>query len=209
MLVSVRDEVDACALERIDSRFRFDIEKLLRMPVLQAVYAETLRLRMHFYIIRMSDRVDMNIRDWIIPRRKVIVTPTTVAHMDPEAWSTGFKNEHPLDEFWVGRFLNYPSENECGDSKAHTSSTPVFSTKGLEGSWIPYGGGPRQCPGRHFAKRQILLTTALMISMFDIEILQEGWGVQEDFTLNGFGSGVSHPLGKVPIRMRHRDRGSV
>ncbi len=51
----------------------------------------------------------------------------------------------------------------------------------------------RQCPGRHFAKRQILLTTALMVSMFDCEILEEGRNVQEDFTLKGFGGGVSHP----------------
>jgi cytochrome P450 len=165
---------------------------------------------MHFYIIRMSETVDINIRDWVIPRRKVIVTPTTVAHMDSKAWSTGLVNEHPVDQFWVGRFLKYPSESPPGNTQPREpASSPTFSTKELEGSWIPYGGGPRQCPGRHFAKRQILLTTALIVSLFDCEILKDGKDMQEEFTLKGFGSGVSHPAGKVPMRMRRRDRGSI
>ncbi|KAK7753016.1 hypothetical protein SLS62_004965 [Diatrype stigma] len=202
LLASVRAEVDACARLGAEGRIRFDVDQLLRLPVLQAVYAETLRLRMHFYVIRMPDRADLNIRDWVIPRRKVVVTPTTVAHMDREAWSTGWENEHPLDQFWIGRFLKYPPNNDATAS----TSTPTFSTKELEGSWIPYGGGPRQCPGRHFAKRQILLTTALMISLFDCEILEGGRDVQEDFTLKGFGGGMSHPAGKVPMRIRRRVR---
>lgn len=184
LLAGVRTEVDDCMLVPSNGRIRFDTDRLFRKPLLQAVYAETLRLRMHFYIIRMADRVDMNIRNWIIPRQKVIVTPTTVAHMDSEAWNTGFNNAHPVDEFWVGRFLKYPSESADNTAQGHnTKPSPIFSTKGLEGSWIPYGGGPRQCPGRHFAKRQILLTTALMVSSFDCEILGEGKHVKEDFTL--------------------------
>lgn len=194
LLANIRGEVDACSIQG-DNGLHFDIDHLLRLPLLQAVYAETLRLRMHFYIIRMPDRTDIDVQGWNIPRQKVIVTPTTVAHMDAETWSTGQNGEHPLDKFWVGRFLRYPSERIHG-------STPEFSTKGLEGSWIPYGGGPRQCPGRHFAKRQILLTIALMVSLFECEVLEEG--VQEDFTLWGFGSGVSNPVGSVPVRIRRR-----
>ncbi|KAI0402150.1 cytochrome P450 [Xylaria palmicola] len=189
LLASVRAEVD--------SFWARPTAALTNPP---AVYAETLRLRMHFYIIRMADRADMKIRDWIIPKRKVVVTPTTAAHMDTETWCTGSNNEHPLDQFWIGRFLKYPSDSD------HGNAPPTFSTKELEGSWIPYGGGPRQCPGRHFAKRQIVLTAALMVSLFDCEILGEGKDVKEDFTLKGFGGGVSHPAGEVPIRIRRRRR---
>ncbi|KAI1456428.1 cytochrome P450 [Annulohypoxylon moriforme] len=202
LLASVRREVDGCALTNTDGGLRFDIDQLLRLPILQAVYAETLRLRMDFYIVRMPDRVVMNIQNWVIPRRKVIVTPTTVAHMDSKAWNTGINNEHPVDQFWIGRFLKYPSQ-------PHDHASPKFSTKEFEGSWIPYGGGPRQCPGRHFAKRQILLTTALMVSLFDCEILEEGKDIQGDSTLMGFGSGVSSPTGKVPVKIRRRDRNSM
>ncbi|KAI0850264.1 cytochrome P450 [Daldinia vernicosa] len=204
LLASVRAEVDTCATRSADGRIQFDIDKLLRLPVLQAVYAETLRLRMHFYIIKMPDRVDMKIRDWIISRRKVTVTLTTAAHMDSKAWNTGLNNEHPVNEFWVGRFLTYyQSGSEPCNGQAY-GSTPAFSTKEYEGSWIPYGGGPRQCPGRHFAKRQILLTTALIISLFDCEISEEGKSVQEDLTLKGFGGGISHPINPVPIYIKQR-----
>lgn len=164
LLASVRAEVDACANICEDGRIRFDIDDLLRQPVLQAVYAETLLLRMHFYIIRMPDKIDMNIGHCVIPRQKVTVTPTTVAHMDSEAWSTGSRNDL-IDQFWHGRFLKDTSKNALSGTDSHESSaSPTFSTKELEGSWIPYGGGPRQCPGRHFAKRRILLTTALMVT---------------------------------------------
>ncbi|CAN8104712.1 unnamed protein product [Discula destructiva] len=196
LLAKVRTEVDACALKDANGHVRFDIDQLLHLPVLQAVYAETLRLRMHFYIIRMPDRVDVKIQDWVIPKGKVIVTSTTVAHMNADVWRTGVNNEHPVDQFWVGRFLEYAPG---------ASASPKFSTKGLEGSWIPYGGGPRQCPGRHFAKRQILLTIALWVSLCDCEISAVGKDVKEDFTVNGFGSGMSHPAGKVPMRMRRRE----
>ncbi|KAI2463060.1 cytochrome P450 [Annulohypoxylon bovei var. microspora] len=211
LLASIRVEVDACAFTGADGRIRFHIDQLLRLPILQAVYAETLRLRMDFYIIRMPDRVDMNIKDWIIPRRKVIVTPTTVAHMDSKTWNTGLNNEHPVDQFWIGRFLKSPpkSAHSINTQTPHDPASPTFSIKEFEGSWIPYGGGPRQCPGRHFAKRQILLTTALMVSLFDCEILNEGKDVQGDSTLKGFGSGVSYPSAKVPVKIRHRDRSNM
>lgn len=209
LLATVRAEVDSCAIMTENGGLQFNIDQLLRLPVLQAVYAETLRLRMHFYVIRKTDKVEMKIGNWVIPKGKVIVTPTTVAHMDSNSWNTGFNNEHPVNEFWVGRFLNYPSKNTNSDAQPVEDASPTFSTKDREGSWIPYGGGPRQCPGRHFAKRQILLTTALFISLFDCEILKDGKDLKEDFTLKGFGSGVSHPAGKVPMRMRRRDRSNA
>ena len=206
LLTSIRAEVDACRVDagREDAPIKFDLDRLFRLPVLQAVYAETLRLRMHFYIIRMPDRADMRIRDWVVPRKKVIVTATTVAHMDSEVWNTGTNNERPIDQFWVGRFLRYPTKCvDDGGSKSYNPA-PTFSTKEAEGGWIPYGGGVRQCPGRHFAKRQILLTIALMVSLFDCDIIGEGLNVKEDFSLNGFGGGVSHSAGKVPVRIRRR-----
>ncbi|KAI0505358.1 hypothetical protein F5B22DRAFT_628301 [Xylaria bambusicola] len=77
-----------------------------------------------------------------------IITPTTVAHTDSEVWN----NEQPIDQFWIGRFLKYPPAQPHEVPKPQENA-PIFSTKDVEGSWIPYGGGPRQCLGRHFVKR--------------------------------------------------------
>ncbi|KAJ0122672.1 25-hydroxycholesterol 7-alpha-hydroxylase [Diaporthe amygdali] len=143
-----------------------------------------------------------------MPRlREVVVTPTTAARMDSEVWDTVLNNEHSVDQFWIGRFLRQPSKLEHDNAQSkNPASYLVFFTKGLEGSSIPYGGGPRKYLGRHFAKRQMLLTGALMVSLLDCEILEAGVNVQEDFTLMGFDSGMSYPAGKVPMRIRRRDK---
>lgn len=38
----------------------------------------------------------------------------------------------------------------------------------------PIRRGQTLCPGRHFAKEEILLSVAMMCSMFDIELLGSG-----------------------------------
>jgi len=99
LLAAVREEVKPCTSKDAEGRVSFDIDKLLRLPILQAVYAETLRQRMHFFLIRCPDRTDIKIRDWIIPKRKTALTLTTVEHYNPENWNTGPNNEHPVDQF--------------------------------------------------------------------------------------------------------------
>ncbi|KAK3984617.1 cytochrome P450 [Cladorrhinum sp. PSN332] len=193
LLNAIRAEVDACSS---GGRLEYDTDKLLRCcPVLSAVYAETLRLRTHFYFVRLGDRGNpLPILSWIIPPRKPVVALTTVAHFDKEAWNVGGKGEYPLHVFWPGRFL------KPGEKKGEAE----FVTKGLEGSWIPYGGGSRMCPGRHFAKRQILVTAALVVGMFDVEVVEDTVG--ENLTLMGFGSGVSRLVGRAGVKIRRRKR---
>ncbi len=43
---------------------------------------------------------------------------------------------------------------------------------------ILLGGGLSMCPGRHFAKQEIILTLAMLVSRFDVEFVE--WT-----TLNG------------------------
>ncbi|KAK3317974.1 Pfs, NACHT and ankyrin domain protein [Apodospora peruviana] len=188
LLARVRAEVDAAALQ-VDEGIAFDLDQLLRSPWLQAVYAEILRLRMHFFVVRMGDRRDLSIQDWIIPKHKVVVALTTAAHMDTAVWQ--HEDQPPVDQFWPARFLTGPAQN-------------VFSVKAYGDAWMPYGGGPRICPGRHLAKRQILYTVACMVHDFDIDMMDGGKHVKEDLSLWGFGNGISHPAGKVPMRIRRR-----
>ncbi len=79
----------------------------------------------------------------------------------------------------------------------------LFAIDDVEGSWIPYGGGPRMCPGRHFAKREIILTTAMLVTMFDCEVLRDVRSLKMD--MRGFGFGTLNAVGKVPVRMRRRN----
>ena len=204
LLVKVRAAVDSCIATQVDGLIRYDFDQLFKLPLLQSVYAETLRLRMHFYTIRMPDREEMVIRDWVVPPQKIAVTSTTVAHMDSRSWNTGPNNEHPVDSFWGERFIVYPATcmhiSGNGGTATCQECVPIFSLK-EDGQWIPYGGGPRQSPGRHMAKRQILLTTALMVTLFDGEIECDE-EVAED--LRGFSMGVAHPARAVPVKIRRR-----
>jgi len=65
-----------------------------------------------------------------------------------------------------------------------------FTTEGLAGAWTPYGGGSRQCPGRNFAKQEIILGFALMLSMFEIGLTstRKSGAVEPDMEYHGAGN---------------------
>ncbi|KAF2261238.1 cytochrome P450 [Lojkania enalia] len=192
-----------------------------RCPLLQSIYAETLRLRTEAYITRRFPHKDVILGDnWRIPRNKICLASTHPSHQDPEVWNTR-EGKYPLDTFWAERFLLYPDDENSGPldpsykarvqpkvSGQHNrpvpqdSYMPSFSLHGLSSSWIPYGGGPRACPGRHIAKKQILSTFISFIQRFDVEILsnEKTWQMDE----RSYGPGVQLPVGKVAFRMRKR-----
>lgn len=77
-------------------------------------------------------------------------------------------------------------------------AAPRFSDDGLAGIWIPYGGGQNICPGRHFAKQEILLTLATLFSCFDMELI----GPAPRIDWKTFGTGVLAPKGSVRFRIK-------
>lgn len=193
LLANVRAEAETC---RKEGGSGFDIHKLLKSPLLQSVYAEVLRMRVHMLITRIPQYDDIKIHNWVIPRGKMAVLSTTVAHMNPSDWNTGNENEHPTTKFWAGRFLSRtPKEDSPHDT--------TYTTKDA-GSWFPYGGGPRMCPGRHFAKRDIIFTAAVIATKFDIELGVDVPSLKMD--MRGFGLGTMSVQGAVPFRIKRRAR---
>ena len=75
LLNDVRKEVQACKTED-KGGLRFDISKLIQQPLLQAVFAESLRLRCHNMFIRKTTEA-INILEWVIPKNRFVI-----------AWST-------------------------------------------------------------------------------------------------------------------------
>ena len=80
--------------------------------------------------------------------------------------------------------------------------SPHFSTEGLAGAWIPYGGGQNMCPGRHFAKQEILVVFASIVTSFDIDLIDD---LPPKVDWRGFGLGMLAPAGKA-IRFRIKRR---
>lgn len=75
LLKDIRKEVQACKMEP-KSDLRFDISKLIQQPLLQALFAESLRLRCHNMFIRKTTEA-INIMEWVIPKDRFVI-----------AWST-------------------------------------------------------------------------------------------------------------------------
>ena len=120
------------------------------------------------------------------------MVPSWLAHTDSE-WSTP---EHPATSFWAERFL--PSKED----KSSSTAKP--------GTYFPFGGGSSICPGRFFAKQEVLAAVAILIWKFEVEFLefvtmegeksergpeQDGWNV---------GSGAVVPDRDLRVRLKKK-----
>jgi len=193
----IKKEVSQVAnVDKDSNKLRLDVPALLVLPWLLAAYTETLRLRVHFNVTREITQ-DIEIDGHILKAGHIVMAPTYIAHtMDP-SWTT---EKYPVKEFYPERFLIF-------DEKG---STPKFSVGGAGGKMFPYGGGIYLCPGRHFAKQEIMAAIALMILRFDFEVLgyvkmdgtrsDRGPRLDEEFA----GSGVMPPDRDMRVRLRKR-----
>ena len=221
LLSRVREEVDECILPSSDPDAppQFDLTALGNSPLLQSCYAETLRLRTAILVTRVPERDDFKLGDYVFPKNNLIMVASQTAHMDEDVWNTGTgEAPHPINTFWAERFLVHPDAPGSGPLKhakaqrpkqslpeipESVKEKPRFSTEGLSGAWIPYGGGQTLCPGRHYAKQEMLVTFAILASAFDLEILHAP-GVKTEANTKYFGLGVMPPKNKTPIRIRRR-----
>lgn len=186
---------------------RFDMKKMLKLPLLQSIYAETLRMYVSVMLVRQT-RQDTNLGQWNIPKKQKVMVCNYSEHMDERLWNQ--KNSpaiRPVHEFWGLRFLKYPETKQRDDEKERKSNLgkdqPRFSTEVSGCKWFPYGIGERMCPGRNFAKHQMLLTFALFSSTFDIELLASDAGKPKP-DMKYFGYGVMPPEKETPFRIRRK-----
>ena len=78
-----------------------------------------------------------------------------------------------------------------------------FTIDGLAGG-LPFGVGNRQCPGRNFAKIEIIIGFAILFSMPEIELLDSMRLGHEQPDLKFYGLGTLPPKRKVPLMTRKR-----
>lgn len=149
--------------------------------------------------------VDLN--GFQIPKDHLCLVSTYIAHSQGKEWNTA-GGKHPLDQFWPYRFLK--RETSETDASAGQTNEPdfddpswKFSVKGLEGCWIPFGGGPRACPGRHLTKHHMITTMAAMAMLFDIDIQAKEEALQTK-EVSSTGSVAVRPKGPVPFCIRAR-----
>ena len=214
LLTRVRSELEATFDQESLMQTTFDTEKFKDLHVLQSIYAETLRLRIYAYAARYTGREELQIKQWLFPKKSALVVSTVPAHMDETFWNTR-NGRYPVDKFWSDRFLVFADDPGSGPWKRAAAEravckndlghrSPTFTTAGTNGSWIPYGGGPRECPGRYFAKRAMIAAAATLVTHFDIEFCVEPNSPALDLDPKFYGWGGQRPVGAIPFRIRQR-----
>ena len=138
-----------------------DVQRLTsaNAPWLQAVYTEVLRMRLVFILIRDAER-DTTIGEVHIPKGATVKAPMMIAHYN-EVWAM---EGHPPEEFWPARHLR-----DAPDGK----KKEFHMGRERSGYFFPYGGGNTICPGRGFARQQIVGTVAMFLTQFHVEVM--GW----------------------------------
>lgn len=210
LLLRATSEINACRTTDTTESFCFDIKKLCGQPLLQSSFAETLRMYIADFILRKPEYEDALILDYKIPRNKSILISSTMAHMDKRHWNLGVMEEHPVEKFWADRFLTYSRDTSSSPASTPSLSAtssygppdPKFSLNGYSGSWIPFGGGLHQCPGRHWVKVQMLLSFAIISEAFEIEPLAREGGLKVD--MGKYGLGALIPAEKAGFRIRRK-----
>jgi hypothetical protein len=241
----------------------YDVLKLCASPILQSLYAESLRLRVAIMGTRVTTAPSLSLSGWEFRKGDVLTYASSLGALDKTVWNQGPEGDPPpLEEFWADRFLIYPHDRNSGpllhQAKGKTSrggqgaksdvraakdfaeessgtSAPApaptgpleptntepsgstspasqhqqqrpqaqFSLEGLAASWIPYGGGLRLCPGCHFAKQEMLFSTAVWLGAYEIE-LKPGGAPRFEVDKDYFGFGAMPPKGKIAGRIRRR-----
>ncbi|OTA63683.1 cytochrome P450 [Hypoxylon sp. EC38] len=208
----VRDEIKS--LTNQHNWAEIDLKRLSTNPFLSSIYAETLRLHVKSFTVVSSPLSDVSLGKYRLPKGDIGLVNSHPAHMDEHFWNT--KNgAHPLKSFWADRFLINPADPLSGPRKgAYQNQSPehlngqegsgdgkpYFSLKGLDGSWIPYGGGQLICPGRFLAKNVMVLTCALLTQEFDVEVLTK----RIEFDSRSFGFGTEVPKHTIAVRMKRK-----
>lgn len=128
-----------------------DIPQLRRLPLLNSVYLECLRLRSSIYAVRTL-RTSVELDGYTLKRGNLVIVPSYLAHNNADVWSS---DSHSAQEFWPERFMQ-----DLHDHGPKATSASKF---------FPYGGGTAKCPGRNYAQGEILAAVALFFACFHVE----------------------------------------
>jgi hypothetical protein len=142
-----------------------DIPTLISLPLLQSIFHEVLRMygdllvtrEIHQTLSLPLEEGKENVRSVELGKGSIVMAPTWLGHYDPTCWDAP---SHPASEFYAERFLTTNPEN----------GKDVFTLNGRTGKFFPFGGGKSICPGRVFAKQEVLGAVGIVLTRFEFEV---------------------------------------
>jgi cytochrome P450 len=136
------------ALARAAAEARAAADDQPRLPCLEAVIKETLRLYPPIHIGNRQAAEDMDVDGCPIPRGSRVMYSIYLTQRDPALW-------HSPDAFQPERFLAESRE-----------TVPAFA-------YLPFGGGPRNCIGAAFAQLEAKIILAHLLREFNLTLLPQ------------------------------------
>ena len=131
-----------------------DVPALVSMPLLNSMFHETLRLYIDLLVVRQVD-ANTALGAHIVNQDEMVMVPSWLSHRNAEHFAKP-------EAFDPARFL--VEDPETGKLK--------FSINGLNGKYFPFGGGHYMCPGRTFAKQEVLGSIAVLLLNLNIEVVE-------------------------------------
>jgi hypothetical protein len=179
-----------------------DVPKLISLPLLQSIFQEILRLYSDTLVSRLVlEDLSLPIEGRgkvLVSKGSLVMAPTWLGHRDTQAWN---QEDHPSDTFYAERFITTDAE----------SGKQTFSMNGTLGKLFPFGGGKSICPGRVFAKQEILAAVAMVVLNFEFEFLgfvdENGEGRREFPGLKDAYSGTAILVMDGDVRVKVKRRG--
>lgn len=183
-----------------------NISVLCGSPLLTSIFHEILRMygdilltrEIHQILTLPLDENKEQPRSVSLSAGSIVMAPTWLGHYDPSSWDAP---DHPASEFYAERFLTTNPE----------TGKDVFTLNGRAGKFFPFGGGKSICPGRVFAKQEVLGAVGIVLTRFEFEV--GGFcddGGEERSTFPGLrdaygGTGVMSMEGDLRVKVRKRD----
>ncbi|KAK5055368.1 hypothetical protein LTR84_013118 [Exophiala bonariae] len=156
VLSRVMDEVKGAQLDNGE----IDIAVLSSQPLLNSVLHETLRHYVDSLVTRQlaSDTI---MDGYLLKKDDLIMAPSSLSQHDSLFWE---EEDHspPADTWYAERFLKHNP----------TTGKDEFSSSWTSGKFFPFGGGGYICPGRVFAKQEVLLAVASILVQFEVKFDQ-------------------------------------
>ncbi|XP_043831888.1 7-alpha-hydroxycholest-4-en-3-one 12-alpha-hydroxylase-like [Dromiciops gliroides] len=197
-LKAVREEAER-VLRRMGHEVRpggvpinIEYSMLQQTPVLDSVMEETLRLVVTPFltrgivedmILKMDDGREYALRQG----DEVSIFPYLFLHMDPEIYPDP-------STFKYDRFLNPDGSRKVAFYKQGKRVKPHM---------LPWGAGTTVCPGRFFALNEMKMFVFLMVTQYDIELIDQEVMIPS-INVKRWGIGATQPIHDVQFRYRIR-----
>ncbi|MFC3653378.1 cytochrome P450 [Dyella humi] len=158
-----------------DAELAHDWEMMKQFPYLDAAHNETQRLRTVAPFIGIVSNADCVVADTFVPKNTAIMVSTAGEGLDEAQFP---QNDAFLPERWIF------------DQKPQKEDDPARKL-------IPFGDGPRLCPGRFLALTEIKLVISMVMHNFELEFDTHAPPIQQ--IMNFFMSPSA-----VPVRLKLR-----